>query len=110
MEILDASDSYPRRIKAKAVLIRKMVNSFFHSQMEQQVSGRDYEFRVPTLRREQPVRREQLSGEIQGESEESQLAESTDDAEARGDFSSIQDDFIYRHHNEQRVQHHVPRK
>ena len=46
------------------------------------LSGRDYEFRAPTLRREQPGRSEDLSGEIRGESEEFQLAELTDDAEA----------------------------
>ena len=68
------------------------------------LSGRDYKFRVPTLRREQLVRSEDLSGDIQGESGESQPTQSTDDAEARGDFWSIQDDNIYRHHTEPRVQ------
>ena len=33
-----------------------------------------------------------------------------DDAEARADFCSIQGDFIYRHHNELRVQLHVPKE
>ena len=46
-------------------------------------SGRDYEFRVPTLRRRPTVRSEDLSREIQGESGDSQRAEPTDDAEAR---------------------------
>ena len=73
-------------------------------------SGRDYEFRVPTQRREQPVRSEDLSGEIQGESGESQPAESKDDAEARRDFWSIPGDFICRHHNEPRVQLYVPKE
>ena len=50
------------------------------------------------------MRSEDLSGEIQSESGESQPAEPTDDAEARADFWSIQGDFIYRHHNEPRVQ------
>ena len=62
------------------------------------ISGRDYEFREPTLRREQLVRSEDLSGEIQGESEESQPTQSTDDSEARGDFRSIQGDLICRYH------------
>ena len=53
---------------------------------------------------------EDLSGEIQGESGESQPAEPTDDAEARADFWSIQGDFICRHHNEPRVQLHVPKE
>ena len=74
------------------------------------LSGRDYEFQEPTPRREQTVRSEGLSGDIQGESEESQPAESTDDAEARADFWSIQGDFIYRHHNEPSVQLHVPKE
>ena len=32
------------------------------------------------------------------------------DAEARADFWSIQGDFIYRHHNEPRVQLYVPKE
>ena len=52
----------------------------------------------------QPGRSEDLSGEIQGESGESQPAEPTDVAEARADFWSIQGDFIDRHHNDSRVQ------
>ena len=39
------------------------------------LSGRDDEFRVPTLWREPTVRSEDLSGEIQGESGESQPTE-----------------------------------
>ena len=65
-------------------------------------SGRDYDFRNPTLREEPTVRREVFSGELRGESGESRPTESTDDAEARADFWSIQGDFIYRHHNERR--------
>ena len=53
---------------------------------------------------------ENLRGEIQGESGESQPTESTDDAEARADFWSIQGDFTYRHHNEPRIQLHVPKE
>ena len=71
------------------------------------LSGKEHEFRVPTPRREQLARSEDLSGEIQGESGESQPAESTDDAEARADFWSIQGDFICRCHNEPRVQLYV---
>ena len=74
------------------------------------LSGRDHEFRVPTLRWEQPVRSEDLSGEIHGESGESQPAEPTDDAEARGDFWSIQGDFIHRHHTEPLLQLYVPKE
>ena len=74
------------------------------------LSGRDHEFRESTLRWEPTVRSEDLSGEIQGESGESQPADPTDDAEARADFWSIQGDFIYRHHNEPRVELCVPKK
>ena len=75
-------------------------------QMIQQncLSGRDYEFREPTPRREQTARSEGLSGELQGEPEELRPPESRDDAGASGDFWSIQGDLIYRHHNEHRVQ------
>ena len=74
------------------------------------LSGKDYEFREPTLTRERTVRRENISGEIQGESGESQPTESTDDGDARADFLSIQGDFIYRRHNETRVQLYVPKE
>ena len=50
------------------------------------LSGRDHEFREPTLRQEQPVGSEDLSGELQGEPEEPQTTKSKDDEEARRDF------------------------
>ena len=111
LEKLDASDIYPRRINAKEVLIRQIDDEFIFQMADgtAKLSGRDHEFRVPTLRREAIVRSEDLSGEIQGESGESQLAEKTDDAEARADFWSVIGDFIYRHHNEPRVQLYVPK-
>ena len=68
------------------------------------LSGRFYEIREPTLRREQTVRREGFRGELQGELGERQATESKDDAEACADLLSIQGDFIHRHHNEPRVQ------
>ena len=74
------------------------------------MSRRDYRFRVPTRRRRQTVGREDLNGELQGESEELQPTGSQDDAEARKDFSSIQSDFICRHHIEPRVSLHVPKE
>ena len=42
--------------------------------------------------------------------ESSQPTESTDDAEARRDFRSLQGDFIGRHHNEPRVEFYVPKE
>ena len=73
------------------------------------LSGRDYEFREPTQRREQTVRSEDPSGELQGETGEHQPTESKGDAEARADFWSIQGDFIC-HHNELRVELYVPKE
>ena len=57
-------------------------------------SGRDYDFRESTLRREPTVRSEDFCRELHDESGESQPTETTDDAEARADFWSIQGDFI----------------
>ena len=74
------------------------------------LSGRDYEFREPTPRREQSERRKVFSEKLRGVTRESQRTESTDDAEARGDFGSIQGDFICRHHTEPRVQLHAPKE
>ena len=48
------------------------------------LSGRDHhEFREPTPRRERPVGSEDLSGELQGETEGPQTTETKNDAEAR---------------------------
>ena len=74
------------------------------------MSGRDYEFRVPTSRLEPTARCEDFSGEIQGELEEPRPTDSKDDAEARRDFWSVQGDLICRHHNEPRVQLYVPKE
>ena len=73
------------------------------------LSGRDYEFRVPTPRRKPTVGSEDLSGGFQGKSEEPQPTEPTDNDEARNDFGSAQGHFIYRHHSEPRVQLYVPK-
>ena len=112
MEMMDASDVHPRRIKAKEVFNSQKGHEFVFPFADgtPKLSRRDYEFRIPTPSREQLVRSEDLSGEIQCESEESQPAESTDDAEACDDFRSIQGDFIYRHHTEPRVQLYLPKE
>ena len=90
LENLDASEICPRRLNGKEVLTPQRGENFIFSDADgtAESSGRDYEFREPTPRREQPVRSEDLSGETQGESGESQPTEPTDDAEARKDFSS----------------------
>ena len=46
---------------------------------------------------------------VEDESEEPRSTEPTDDTEARRDLWSIQGDFTYRHHNEPRLQHYVPK-
>ena len=74
------------------------------------LSGRDYEFHEPTLRRKSTVRRENLSGESHGDREEFQPEETKDDAGIHKDIWSIQGDFIYRHHIEPRVQWNVQRE
>ena len=56
------------------------------------------------------MRSEDFSRELHGEPGECQPTESTDDAEARADFWSIQGDFMYRHLNEPRVQLYVPKE
>ena len=112
LEMLEASDIYHRRIKAKEVLISQKDDDFVFPVADgtAKLSGRGCEFRAPTLKRKQTTRSEDLSVEFQSELEESQPAEPTDDAEARGDFWSIRGDVIYRHHTEPRVQLYVPKE
>ena len=90
LEKIDASDIYPRRINAGVVLISQKGDEFVFpfTNGTAKLSGRDYEFREPTVTLEPTVRREDFSRELQGESGESQPTASTDDAEARADFWS----------------------
>ena len=92
LEKMDASETYTRRVNAKEVLISQKGQEFLLSTADgtEKLSGRDNEFPEPTLWREPTVTSEDLSGDIQGESGESQLAEPTDDAEVRRDIWSIQ--------------------
>ena len=108
---MDASEIHPRRINAREVLVSQKGEEVIFPTADgtAKSSGRDYEFRVPTPRREHTVGSEDLSGELQGEPGEPQPTESKDDAEARADFWSIQGD-SYRHHTEPRVQLHVPKE
>ena len=85
------------------------MNSHFPVADEQNCHGETTNSENPLLR-EPTVRREDLSRELQGESGESQPADTADDAEALADFWSIQGDFIYRHHNEPRVRLYVPKE
>ena len=66
--------THQKRINAKEVLISQNGEEFIFPRAEgtAELSGTDYEFREPTLRREQLVGSEDLSGELQGEPGESQ--------------------------------------
>ena len=88
LEKLDASDIYPRRINAKEILFKQKDDEFKFpiSDGTTKLSGRDYEFRESTPRREPTVRSEGFNKELPAEPGESQPTESTDDAEARADF------------------------
>ena len=61
-KILDASEIHARRVNAKAVMTpHKSEHSIFpFAEGTVKLSGRDHEFREPTLRREQPERSEDL--------------------------------------------------
>ena len=108
LEKLDASEIFPRRINAKKGLITQKGDEFKFPVTDgtAKLSGRDYDFRDSTKRQEHTARSEDFST---GEPGESQPTESTDDAGARADWS-VQGDFIYRHHNEPRVQLCVPKE
>ena len=97
LEKMDASEIYPRRINAKKVLTPQREEHFVFTVADgtAKLSGRDDEFREPTLRREQLVESEDLSEELRGEPEGPQQTEPKDDAEARNDFWSIEGDFVF---------------
>ena len=101
MEKMDASEIYLLRINELEVLISQRDDEFIFpaAGCTAELSGRDYEFREPTLRRDRTARSEDFSGELHGKPGESQPTESKDDAEARADFWSIQGDFTKSHHN-----------
>ena len=78
---IDASDTYPPRINAEVVLISKKSDEFvfLFTNGTAKLSGRDYEFREPTVTLKPTVKREDFSRELQGESGESQPTTSTDE-------------------------------
>ena len=106
---MGASDIISRRINAKEVSTPQRGEYFIFPVADgtAKLSGRDHEFRESTQRREQLVRSEDLSGELQGETVGFQPTETKDVAEARKDFWSIQGD---RHHIEPRAQLFVPKE
>ena len=72
LENLDASETFPRRLNAKEVLITQKNGEFVFPLADGSTksSGRDCEFQEPPLRRESTVRRENLSGESHSDREE----------------------------------------
>ena len=85
---LDASEMYPRRVNAKDVLITQKDGEFIFPVADgsAKLSGRDYEFQEPTLRRKSTVKRENISGESHGDREEFQFEETKDDEGINEDF------------------------
>ena len=92
LEKFDASDFYPRSINAKEIPIRQKDDEFIFpiADATAKLSGRDYEFQEPALRRESTERRENLRVESHGHREEFQPEETEDDEEIHKDFWSIQ--------------------
>ena len=88
LENMDTSEIHAPRLSAKAELTPQMEENFIFLTADgtAKLSLRVHEFREPTLRREQPVGDEDLSGELQGEPEGFQPTETKDDAEHRNDF------------------------
>ena len=95
-EKLDASETYPRRLNAKEVLVtqKKMEKNIFVADGSAKLSWRDYEFQQPTLRQESTEKRENLSGVSHGEQEEFRPEENEDDAEDREHCWSIEGYFL----------------
>ena len=111
-ETMDASEIDARRLNAKEIVTPKRGDFFVvRSQMEQQNCLEETNgVRESILRRNQPVRSEDLREDLQGNSEKSQATdEAKVDVEARNDFWSVKGDISYRHHVEPRVQLQVPK-
>ena len=107
LEKLEASETHPRTLNAKEVLITQKDGEcvFPVAGGSAKLSGRDYEFQEPTLRRESTVRRENLTA--MGKSFNLKNQKMT---QKLGKTWSIQEDFIYRRHIEPRVQSYVPKE
>ena len=117
LENLDASEIYFGRLNAKEVLRTPQNGEFVIPVADgsAKLSRRDYEFQEPTLRRESTVKRENLSGESQGDREEFQPEKkkqkmTKESTRISGLTQKLGKNFIYRHHIEPRVQFFVPRE
>ena len=83
-----ASETYPRRLNAKEVLIAQKDGEFVFPVADgsAKLFGRDCEFQEPTLRPEYTVKRENLSGESHGGREEFRSEETKDDEGINSDY------------------------
>ena len=85
LEKLDASETYPRRLNAKEALITQ--NSYFLLlDGSVKLSGRDYEFQEPTLKRKYTANIGNHRGESHGDREEFRPEEVKDDEGINEDF------------------------
>ena len=67
--------------------------------------------RRSTSVRDLPVTSEELGGDLQGSSDNSQpIGETTDHGEARDNVRSVEGNYIYRHRGEPPVQLYVPKE
>ena len=115
LEKLDASNIYPRRIKAsrqrKCLSARKVMNSFTQSQMEQQNCQEETTNSEHPLQGENNLEGVKIPVEKLKANRKSLNRQNKQMTLKPVDFfGSIQGDFIYRHHNEPQVQLHVPKE
>ena len=114
---MDASELHARRLNTKEVLTPQRSGNFIFPAADGTVNifGEEQRLRTSTLTRNRPERGEEQEI-LQGKSDEldspAPLQDDSiqDDAEAKHDFRSITEDFIYRHHVVPRVKLYVPRE
>ena len=98
-EKLDASKTYPRKLNAKEVMITQKDREFIFlvTDRSAKLSGRTTTSKNPFLDGESPARRENLSGDFQGDREEFQPEETIYDEGINVDFlahAEAQKEFI----------------
>ena len=98
-----------RNLKILIVITRLLHNP--NRRGYRKLSGRDHGIRKSCSIRDQPVRSEELSGNLQGIPDMSQpIDEIKDDNVARNDYWSMEENYIYRHLVELRVQLYGPKE
>ena len=99
---LDASETHPRRLNAKEVLITQKDGNFvFCGRWFSKIIWKRLRIPRTTLRREYTVRRENHSGESHGDRQVFRPEETKDDEGINNDFGPTQNignNFIHRHH------------